>query len=289
MEDKSVHFVQLGVGGVVIFVGLLALYGGMSPPDPPPVPRPPPPIEQTTEELKYSVPIYQALVEQDAKRFGVAAPTLQQLGEVNPYFDEVRGNRPLKPGKPIETRHLRIVLDVSKQQATIDGQSFRTDHFVLTITNRTDKYLAYRVATQVPATVKCTNKGDIQHNAIVLTPNRTIERTECLFRPNLEITLTAVEVMELQPLSAIYVSRLPPTLVLYDARTASGHAPLAMPMCRQTVNWQDIRGGVERNEFDWKDLIDYYARHSCDEYTFFRSYRYRTDAAAPLPVRPPRE
>ncbi|MDZ4695041.1 MAG: hypothetical protein SGI86_07795 [Deltaproteobacteria bacterium] len=289
MEGKPLVLAQIGVAVIAIFIGVNILYGGMAPPAAPPMPQAPPPIEQTTEELKFSQPIYQALVEQDAKRWNVAIPTQEEFSQPIPYFDEVRGGRVLKPGKPVDTRHLKIELLIDKRQATVDGQSFRTDHLVLTITNKTDKFLAYRVATEVPRTVNCTTKGDIPHNAIVISPNRTIERSECLFRKDLVITLAAVEVMELGPLSAVYVSRLPPTLVLYDPRTASSHMPLANPMCRQTVNWQEIRAGVESNQFDWKDLIDFYARHSCDEYTFFKGYRLRETAGDPLPARAPRE
>jgi len=289
MEGKPLVLAQIMVAVVAIFIGVNVLYGGMSPPPPPSPPQPPPPIEQTTGELKYSPTIYQALVEQDAKKWNLTVPTMEELSQPIPYFDEIRGDRVMKPGKPIETRHLKIELVIDKRQATVDGQSFRTDHLVLKITNKTDKFLAYRVATTIPKIANCTTKGDIPHNAIVLSPNRMIERSECLHRDDVNITLGAVEVMELGALSATYVSRLPPTLVLYDARTAAAHVPLAQPMCRQTVNWQEIRAGVENNQFDWKDLIDFYARHSCDEYTFFKGYRLREKAEDPLPARPPAE
>ena len=36
----------------------------------------------------------------------------------------------------------------------------------------------------------------------------------------------------------------------------------------------------------WRDVIDFYARHSCEEYAFFGAYRFRTDPSSPLPARP---
>lgn len=286
MEGKPLVLMQIGVTAVVMMIGLVVLYGGFSPPDAPARPRVVESIGHTQEEVKLLPQIYRALVEQDGRRWSVQVPSAAALAEPIPYFDEIVGKRKLSPGKPIETRHLAITYKIAKVQATVDGQSFRYDHMVLSIKNNTNKYLAYRVITQVPSTVKCTNKGDIPHNAIVLSPGMTVERTECMFKDGITLHLLSAEVMEVLPLSAYYISRLPPSLVLYDARTAAGHIPLAQPLCRQTVNWQDIQRGVETNQFSWKDLMDFYARHSCDEYSFFDTYRYRQDPNLPLPAKP---
>ena len=176
-------------------------------------------------------------------------------------------------------------MDVEKHQATIEGQSFRYEHLVLRIENRTPQLpsLPDRHRRARPAS-KCTSKGDIPHNAIVLEPHQTLRRTECLYRNHTSVDVTRVEVMELPPLcSAFYVSRLPATSVLYDSRTAAGHVPLKGALCPQTFSWREIQDGIDRKEFDWRDVIDFYARHSCDEFAFFKAYRFRTDPAAPLP------
>lgn len=285
MEGRPLLLTCLGVGAVVIFGGVIALYD-VSPPAAPPLPAVPPPVHQMMPELKFSQPIYHALIEQDAKKYAVPAPALADLLQPVPYYDEIRGRRPLKTGKPVDTRHLKITLSIEKRQALVEGQTFRADHLVLSIENRTTSHLVYRVVTQVPRNQKCQNKGDIPHNAIVIGPKQTISRTECLFRDASTVDLLSVEVMEVSPLAATYISRLPPTLVLYDSRTSSGHVPLSGELCPQTFSWREIRDGVERNEFDWKDVMDFYARHNCDEYAFYRGYRYRTDASAPLPARP---
>lgn len=285
MEGKSLGLLVSGVAAAVITLGMLALYAGGAPPAPD-RPRPPPPPESLmNSELKYSHPVYRALIEQDAKAFGAPAPRFEDLTAPFPYFDEMHGRRRLKVGAPVETAHLRLLLTVEKKQANVDGQSYRTDHLILHIENRSDKFLAYRVVTAVPDKQKCLSKGEVPHNAIVLQPKEAIERSECLFRSNEAVDLTAVEVMELPELCAIYASRLPPTVVFYDRRTSEGHRPLRGDLCPQTFSWREIREGVEANEFDWRDVIDFYARHNCDEYTFFRSYRFRTDPTAPLPAR----
>jgi len=96
-----------------------------------------------------------------------------------------------------------------------------------------------------------------------------------------------IEVMEIPRLGAYYVSRMPPGLILYGRRTSAGHVPLAGSLCPQTFSWRDIRDGADRGELGWRDVIDFYARHNCEEYSFFRSYRHRTDPDEPLPARPP--
>ena len=55
----------------------------------------------------------------------------------------------------------------------------------------------------------------------------------------------------------------------------------------QPVAWADIKAGAEAKQVDWADVVDFYARHSCDEYTFFRGYKFAASELPRLPV-PPR-
>lgn len=286
MDGKTLA-IAVGMTGVAaIAVGTLALYAG-GPPDAPERPKAPPPPEQLmNSELRYSPTVYRALIEQDAKQFGVPVPKLETLVQPNAYFEELKSRRKLKARSTFETRHLRLTLEVVKHQARLSGQAFSSDHLVLRIENRTPRYLAYRVATSVSDKHKCLTKGDLAHNALVLEPNQTITRSECLYRSDENVELTHVEVMELPALSAYYVSRLPPNPMLYDARTAAGHVPLHGEPCPQTFSWRDIKEGIDTREFGWRDVIDFYARHHCSEYSFFTAYRYRSDPSAPLPARP---
>ena len=286
MEGKTLAGAVTLVAVLVLGVGMAALFAGGPPPAPEP-PKPPPPPEQLMNgELRFSPVVYRGQLEQDARSFGVPAPAASELEAPFLYVEELRGRRKLKPKAPIETPHLRLSLDVEKHQASMDGQSFRFEHLVLRIENRTGKYLAYRIVTDVPDKKKCSSKGDIPHNAIVLEPNQTLRRTECLFRNHTSVDVDRVEIIELPQLAAVYASRMPATSVLYDSRTAAGHVPLKGTLCPQTFSWREIQDGIDRKQIDWRDVVDFYARHSCDEYAFFRTYRFRTDPAAPLPARP---
>lgn len=284
MEGKTLGLGVVLAGVAAIAIGAVILYGGGPPPAPP---RPkPPPKDQATSEMKYSATLYKALLEQDARTFGLPAARPEDVAKPFPYFSESTGEKRLKVGGSIQTPHLRLSLLARKEAGSMEGQAYRADHLVLRIDNLTARTLAYRVQTRVSDEARCAAKGDLPHNALVIEPHKTVYRTECLYRTDGRVDVTSVEVMEVPKIAGYYLSRLPPGLVLYSTRTSAGHVPPKGTLCPQTFSWRDIRDGADRGEFGWRDVIDFYARHSCEEYAFFPGYRYRTDAAAPLPARP---
>src|SRR4051812_20184374 len=286
MEGKTLGIAVGAAGLAVIVVGTLLLYGGETPPAPEPPKAPPPPEVTMNTVLKYSQPVYRALIETNAQEYKVATPSAAELARPNRYFEELNGHHKLKTKGAIETAHLRVSMAISKEKANLEGQSFAVDHLVLRIENRTDKFLAYRVETSVSDKHRCSNKGDQPHNALVILPRQTIERTECLYRADENVDVNHVEVVEMPVLEAYYVSRLPANPTLYDPRTSAGHVPLVGTLCPQTFSWREIQEGIDHKQIGWKDVVDFYARHNCDEYSFFKAYRYRGNAADPLPARP---
>jgi hypothetical protein len=286
VEGKTLAAAVTMVAVAGVGIGMLVLFGG-GPPPAPDRPRPPPPPEAMMNgELRYSPVVYRAQIEQDARRFGVPIPLPGEMEAPFLYLAEQTSSRKLTPKAPIETQHVRLSLDVEKREASVEGQRYRSEHLVLRIENRTAKNLAYRIITSVPDARKCNSKGDIPHNALILAPHQILRRSECLYRGAASLDVDGIEIIELPPLAAVYVGKLPAIPALYDRRTASGHVPDKGNTCPQTFSWREIRDGVDRKELSWKDVIDFYARHTCDEYAFFRTYRFRTDAAAPLPARP---
>lgn len=286
MEGKPLALAVFFTGVFAVALGVLLLHAASAPPPTPKPPEPPPPPSaMINSDMRFSVVYYKALIEQDAKAYGVTAPLYEDLLEANPYFDELRERQRLRLKSPVETRHLRITLEISKQTTLLGSQSLTTDHLVLRIENRTPLYLAYRIQTAVPEKGKCAIKAELPHNAIAIEPEQSILRTECIYRKEAAIDVTRIEVIELPALSAYYVSRVPPNSTLYDPRTAAGHAPPRGTMCPQTFSWRDIKEGIDKKELGWRDVIDFYARHNCSEYSFFRSYRYRGDPTAQLPAR----
>jgi len=274
-------------GALAIGVGVFVLHSASAPPPTPERPRPPPPASiMVNSDMRFSPVTYRALIEQDAKAYGIPAPAWDDITQPNPYFDELKEKQHVRIKAPIETRHLRVSLEISKVPAVIEGQTLSADHLILRIENRTPLYLAYRIQTNVTDKRKCANKGEIPHNAVAIGPNQTILRTECLYRRDEAVDVSRIEVVEMPALSAYYVSRLPPNATLYDPRTFTGHVGFrGQDSCQQTFSWREIKEGVDQKQFEWRDVIDFYARHNCSEYSFFKTYRYRTDANAPLPAR----
>lgn len=286
MEGKPLALAVLLTGAFVIVLGVLILHAASNPPPTPKRPEPPPPPSaMINSEQRFSVLYYKALIEQDAKAYGIQAPSYEDLAQPNAYFDELRTKQHLRIKAPIETRHLRISLEISKQTTTIESHTLTTDHLVLRIENRTPLFLAYRVETSVSDRTKCVMKANLAHNAMALEPEQTVLRTECLYRKDAQIEVNRIEVIELPALSAFYVSRLPPNAILHDPRTSAGHTPTQGTLCAQTFSWREIKDGIDKKELGWRDVVDFYARHNCSEYSFFRSYRYRGDPTAPLPAR----
>jgi hypothetical protein len=288
LEGKPLALAVLLAGTFAIGIGVYALHSASTPPAAPERPRPPPPAATlANSDLRFSPVFYRTQLEQDAKSYGIPAPSWDEITQPNPYFDELKGKQRLRIKAPVETRHLRVSLEISKAVSVIESQTIAADHLVLRIENRTPLYLAYRIQTSVPDKHRCSNKGEIPHNAMAIAPNQTILRTECLYRREETVDVSRIEVMEMPALSAYYVSRLPPNATLYDPRTFSGHVGFrGRDACQQTFSWHEIKDGIDQKQFDWRDVIDYYARHNCNEYSFFKTYRYRTDSNAPLPARP---
>jgi hypothetical protein len=262
------------------YVGMKALTARKPPPPPPPPAAPA--ANLVTGNLKFTTGFYKAQVDDDLKAFGLPAMSLADLAAPLGYFDELDAPRKMKPEKDvIDTPHLRISTKVQKEWATQgSGQGFKFEHAFLEITNKSDKHIAYRVMTRVEQPERCKSKGAVKHNAIALAPGQTVRRTECLWRKDLGLTVSRVEVLELTPLGYHYVSRLLPAQVLLDERTAAGHeTPKGKPCA--FVPWREI-SSMAGDKASWGDLMDFYARHNCDEYTFWKGYR-RWTAPGSLP------
>ncbi len=280
----------LGIGvavcATIIVVAVVSLRFLQKEPPPPPPPPPPAPAESVGRIIRYSPEYYKASTEEDAKRYKVAALDPTALAQPLPYADELAEPRPMKIERDsVETPHLKISSRVLKEWArTPSGQGFKYEHIVLSITNRTDKPLAYVVATTVSHPESCQSQGAIEHNAVALKPGETVERTECLWHKKQTLRLDRVQVMELTWLGYYYVSRLNPVQIPLDPRTAAGHrVPPPAKEC-SFVPWRDIEASAAEAHTGWADVIDFYARHNCDEYSFFRGYR-RWTAPGTLPAR----
>ncbi|MDW8280510.1 MAG: hypothetical protein RMK29_02290 [Myxococcales bacterium] len=213
---------------------------------------------------------YQATLQQDAAAFGVPVPTLQELQQPLRGGTELRGRRLRPQGDVVETEHLRLETSIVKLRSTLDGsQGFRADHLVLRITNKSSVPVAYRVLTTLPDVQRCGSKADLPHNAIVLRPGETVERTECIFHKRRILQLIQVDAYEVTELGHRYLSRLMPSEGgPFEMRLARAHDRGGLKPC-QTIPWRDLDPATDV----WLAVVDFHARHNCDEYTQPRGYR----------------
>ena len=251
----------------------------------PPPPAPPPPTSperNVTQVLRFTPTYYRALVEDDARRYGLAVAAPVELAAPLFHHVDLTEPRALRVPGTLETEHLRLVATTAKRWAGGGaGEGFRYPHVLLSITSKSAVPVAYRVITDVDDLAACRGKEALPHDAIALRPGETVTRSECLWSRRLALTVRRVEVVTLPALGYFYVSRLAPSQIGMDARTAAGHVSPRDPIC-QYVPWRDI----EASGAGWLDIIDFYARHPCAEYAFYPAYRFRT-ASEPLPARAP--
>ncbi len=218
--------------------------------------------------------VYQDSLAKDAATAGVRTPSIEEMGRKLVYrVDE--GRHILEVGQPgIEIGGLKLRVDRS-------GESM-----VLQIDNTTMADLGYAVTTSLTPNISgCSSARVLPFNAMVLTKGGSETRVECIFRQGVSLAVTRVETVEVPPLSAWYLSLVPPTLVGIDDRVARGHrGPETGAKCSTTVS-QAVRSGLESGEIGWRDLVDFYARHRCSTYRFPMSYRaFKTDTERQLPA-----
>ncbi len=191
-------------------------------------------------------------------------------------------------GGRLLTRDLRLTTSVRTLETPLGGLgSYRAKNLVLTVENRTNHHLAFRVVTRPSGQTNCRRKARISQPTLVLGPREALSRTECLVTGPDHLTVHRVEVISVPAISYGYLVKLKPVAVGIPGRVAEGHTlPRGYRRCggvpRQKIE-QAIRSGSAR----WADVIDFYARYSCDRYDFYVGYRRPGPAPEPSPVLSP--
>lgn len=206
--------------------------------------------------------VYQDFLAKDAAAAGVRTPTLAEMGRKLAYrVDAAR--HVLEVGEPaIDAAGLR--LRIERDDKTL----------VLRIENTTSSDLAYQVVSApTPNVSGCATARATLHNAMVIAKGATERRVECVWRGGMALAVTRVETVEVSPLSAYYLSLVPPTTVGIEDRLARGHRGVETNEKCSTVVSQAVRSGLEQGQIGWRDLVDFYARHRCQTYRFPMSYR----------------
>ena len=285
-ENNTMLFVALGTAAVLLVSAVVGMKFLVREPPPPP----PPEIRASEVVVSLETPLlYKATLERDAHRYGVPLVTPEEIAQPLVRTVELGAPRTLHVGESIETPNLKISAAAVKSWAEGQGGGFRYEHLMLSITNRSGKTIAYRVDTQMEHPENCRSQGITPHNALAMLPGEKIERTECLFHPGVGVIVKRAETITLPQIGYYYISRLIPSQLGFDERGSAGHAEFVSQLFgssarEQVCNlvwWRD----VEVWGAGWADLIDFYARHNCETYSFYKGYRFRT-RPGPLPAHP---
>jgi hypothetical protein len=268
--------IGVGVAGVALVAGITTVRfcGQVSlPPMPPPPAAPHGTSSELLSKSTASPVVYQDLVARDAAAAGVRAPTLEEMSRKLPYrVDEARHVLAVG-GRPLETAGVRL------RAIHIE------DALALEIANATDATIAYDVVTVPMPASGCGAAPVRAFNAMTIHRGDRETRIECGWRDGIELAVTRVETIEVQPLSAWYLEQVPPSAVGIEPRIARGHPRSGSgPGCAFALS-QAVRSGLERGEIGWRDLVDFYARHRCQTYQFPLSYRaFTKDGERSVPV-----
>jgi hypothetical protein len=218
--------------------------------------------------------VYQSYLEHDAAQAGKVAPTIEDMSKKFPdRVDEAR--HVLEPGQPpIEIAGLRVHVERN------------ANDIVLVAQNMVASDVAYSITTMPSINLSaCSAARPLPFNAMVIAKGASETRTECVWRDGMSIIVTRVETMEVPPLSAWYLSQVPPRLVGIDDRVARGHHGVGSPSQCSTVVPAVVKGLMERGDLTWRDLADFYARHRCQSYAFPSAYRaFKSDGERALPA-----
>ena|GEM_PF-720815 len=224
---------------------------------------------------------YATLLGKDIRKLGLPGTTPAELGKGNPRRREFKGKKSVKAGQELQTESLQLVAEVRSLWVGGEGKGMKAEHLILRLTNKTTKHLAYRVLTRMGK--KCRGHGFLRHNAIALEPGETIERAECILSRGTRIVITSVEVMDLAPVGYHYVSRLDPLRLGYVRRIAAAHKLGKLRQCK-FFPWRIVERALQSKLVHWYDIIDFYSRHNCDEYSFYPDYRWQKAGQKKLPA-----
>jgi hypothetical protein len=274
------HF-RLGVAGAgIVLVASLTLVRFCGSVSIPPKSAPPTPSGTSTQLVQKGLAspvVYKDFLDKDATIAGLRVPTIDEMSRKLPHaIDNTR--YVLEVGQPpIDAAGLKLSVER-------DGSAF-----VLRIENSGTTARAYSVVSApTPKISGCSAAPPIAHNAIVIEKGATERRVECSWRDGMALAVTRVETLDLPPLSAWYLSLVPPALLGVDDRFSRAHRGAESREKCATVVSQAVRNGLEQGQIGWRDLADYYARHRCATYRFPMSYRaFEKDGEKTLPVTEP--
>jgi hypothetical protein len=273
--------IAAGGAGLVAAIVFMRFCSAISMPAKPPPPRFDERPEQVAARLNASSDVYLQAVARDARKAGIPTPSEAELTRAFTFQSDTK-RRTLRPGdSPIEAAGLRIRAISHRVEGSEPLLS-------LVIENPSTTPLAYVIDTEVSSgNAPCVNRTLLPHNGNVIAAGGKEVRSECSFKRGMELYLERVETAAITPMAAYYLSLVPPQAIGAGDRVGKGHRPqlpAGVTTCNVAMS-QSVMAAIEDGQTHWRDLADFYGRHSCMSYQFPDGYRaFEKDGERALPV-----
>jgi hypothetical protein len=227
---------------------------------------------------------FEAELEADFKTFDIAPISMDALKLPNQFFHEISEPVVIQPGRVHSTAHVAIRASVERVNYKKSGATVSTRHMVATLRNTSTRPIAYFLRVVSAARGHCKVRGARMHNTMALLPGESAEVVVCAGRGAVKVE--DLRVLEITPIGHVYVSKVPPSAVGYDPVSATAHVPhKRVPMCSMVPGTR-ISNLLKLGKTSWRDVMDFYARHSCERFQFFAGYTMATEPVKRLPVLP---
>lgn len=221
-------------------------------------------------------------LEEDLAGYGLTGVDAETLAQPNAFEHPIAEPKTLAPGGSFESEHVRVQASIDKVSYRRQGATITAKHAVAKVTNKSDVPIAYFIDVRSSDRGECKVRGTIMHNAMSLLPGETAEIAVCAGSGGIEIL--DLRVLEVTPIGHVYVSRLPPQTVGYDAVSARAHtAGRGVQMC-SAVPSVKLATLIRDTELAWEDVVDFYSRHNCDRVQYVDGYVRATEPLPSLPV-----
>ncbi|MBL4636879.1 MAG: hypothetical protein JKY56_23710 [Kofleriaceae bacterium] len=231
-----------------------------------------------SEKIEGSTDAYELHLQEDSVTFGVGRVTLREMSEEFLYQTD-RERRVLEVGEGVRILDLKLTLKKETPKSAYNAQ------MMLTIENRSKIPVAYKITTSLSSgDLACTNMVHVAHNGIAILPGASTTRSECSYKKDRTLIISKVETVQLPTLGYYYLSSIRASEMLGTRRLKGHKAPLRSMACDGLQSTRQ-KIAIERGDILWRDIVDFYARHRCNTYSFFEGYKaFQGDGEEKLPA-----
>lgn len=230
--------------------------------------------------------VYESRVQATAAELGIDAPSLDQLRQPNQFHHPITHSKPktLRPSSSKTEGPLQLSVRVDDRAVARGGMQTKTKHTTLRVHNRGEVPVAYRLDARKAGGGDCQSRAIINYDAMVIDAGQTVEISVCSGRQSVEIL--DLRMLEITPIGAAWVRKIPPRPVGLPLEAARAHAPTGgVAPC--SLGSSELGEAIRAGTVGWEDAIDFYSRHDCAHYPWWPAYRRATATVEVLPMLSP--